>query len=131
MKRLMTESGRRIVGVFNDGLMALTLNTAAMTSNSGGSKIDYTLQDHTGSVASTATSAIDRIQTVLAGPAGWVVLILTTIALLAGLGIIYLLTRPKLGPLPRSDTRSKRVRMYNPAAPDDPMSPFAPKRGLG
>ena len=128
MKWLMSQFTGKILGQLCNGLVMLTVRTSAITSSNGGPIVDYPAQNHVNSAGSDATSSVNTIQALLAGTGGWIVLILATIALVAG---VYLLTRPRIGPLPARDARSKRRSLYNAAEPDDPFSPFSPKRGLG
>jgi hypothetical protein len=129
--KTVKQTGSRLFSLMNGGIV---LNLMHIDSGEGSHNAVETMrQVAQEAVSKTSIAGNPGIANVLSGPAGWIVLILTTLALLAGFGIIYYLGHLRLHRKPPKycDPRSKRVRLYNPSQPEDIMSPFSPRRGLG
>jgi hypothetical protein len=65
-----------------------------------------------------------------ADPIGLAIIIFGVIALLAGAFILWTIARPRSFHIARHERLSRRSRFFTPLQTGDPMSPFAPKRGL-
>lgn len=65
-----------------------------------------------------------------ADPIGLAIIIFGLVALLAGAFIIWNISRPRSSHIVRHEKLSRRNRFFTPLQSSDPMSPFAPKRGL-
>lgn len=89
------------------------------------------LQGSNGSAAPYASNEIiANTMSSYADPIGLAIIIFGVIALLAGAFILWTIARPRSYHIARHERLSRRSRFFTPLQTGDPMSPFAPKRGL-
>jgi hypothetical protein len=121
---------RKISTILANGVTTILTSSNVAVHNSGSKVADTVQQVHTASQSADPAS-VAAAGNAMSGFGGWGVLIIATLALIAGLVTIYLLTRPHPVSTQEVPYRGHRRRWYTPIAKGDPMSPFSPKRGLG